>query len=188
MTCDGTELLSRAAAGDAEAFGEFFDAHAPALLRYFQLRTAAADVAADLCAETFAAALGSLHRFDASMGSGVGWLYGVARNKLMSWLRAERVERQACERLGVTAPVAVLDDLDLVELRVDLSDQLGFLPSALGSLSDGVRLAVTRRVLDGVPYNVLAAELGCSPVAARVRVSRGLSSLLARFEDQRELS
>jgi RNA polymerase sigma-70 factor (ECF subfamily) len=173
--------LARAAAGDVEAFGEFFDDHAPALLRYFQMRTATSDIAADLCAETFAAALGSLQRFDATQGTGIGWLYGIARNKLSNWLRSEGVERRARERLGVTSPTTQLDDLDLVELRVDLAAQVGALDEALGSLSDGVRTAVTRRVLDGVAYDDLAAELGCSPVAARVRVSRGLSSLLERM-------
>lgn len=45
-----------------EGFGRFYEEHARVLLRYFYRRTADAEVAADLCAETFAAALASRSR------------------------------------------------------------------------------------------------------------------------------
>ena len=56
-------------------------------------RTRNAELAADLTAETFAAALVARARFDPGRGSASAWLYGIALNKLA------RVERRAKERL-----------------------------------------------------------------------------------------
>ena len=49
-----------------EAFAVFYRRHVAGLLGYFLRRTRDAEVAADLCAETFAAALEGAHRFDAA--------------------------------------------------------------------------------------------------------------------------
>ncbi len=173
------DLLHLAKRGDLDAFGRFYDQTAPGLLRWLTRRTAAADVAADLCAESFASALTMLDRYDARRGGApAAWLYGIARNHLRNWLRHERVDRDARERLGIHLAAPNADDIDLVELRVDLEAQVGPLAEALDQLTDGNRDAVTLRVVDELGYAVIAARLGCSEGAARVRVSRGLAQLL----------
>ena len=48
---------------DAASFELFYVRHVDAVLGFFARRTFDADMAADLCAETFAAALTSRHRF-----------------------------------------------------------------------------------------------------------------------------
>jgi hypothetical protein len=53
QTDDSGGLLIAAAAGDVEAFGLFYDMHVATLLRWFYKRTACAETAADLTAETF---------------------------------------------------------------------------------------------------------------------------------------
>lgn len=175
-------LLLRARSGDAEAFGVFFDRHGDRMLRYFRVRTADAATAADLCAETFAAALESLPRFDPDKGAPLGWLYGIARHKYLRWLNSSHVERRARERLGLRVDTHHVDDLDMVDLRIDLAQLVGPLHEAIGCLSDAVRDAVTLRVVHELPYAEVAQSLGCSEVAARARVSRGLAALLAHVE------
>ncbi len=49
--------------GDLEDFGRFYDRHARTLLGFFQRRTGNPEVAADLTAETFAAALVARSRY-----------------------------------------------------------------------------------------------------------------------------
>ena len=56
---------------------------------------------------------------------------------------------------------------------------------ALDALPPGQRDAVQLRVLDELSYDQLADGLGCSPTAARVRVSRGLSALRQAMEGGR---
>lgn len=53
----------------------------------------------------------------------------------------------------------------------------------LGELSDSLAKAVRARVMDDLSYDEVAALLGCTVNAARVRVSRALAQLLDRFGD-----
>lgn len=46
--------------------------------------------------------------------------------------------------------------------------------------------SLRRRVVEGLPYDDVAAGLGTTPAAARVRVTRGLGRLRARLIDGRE--
>jgi len=61
---------------------DFYRRHVRGLLGYLLRRTGDAELAADLCAETFAAALSGARRFDPGRGPAVGWLYGIARRLL----------------------------------------------------------------------------------------------------------
>jgi RNA polymerase sigma-70 factor, ECF subfamily len=107
MTVSDEELLV-ASVGDEEAFAAFYRRHARPLAGFFMRRTGHAELAADLTAETFAAALAARRRFDPAKGPAVGWLYGIARHKLARTLAHGRVEDRARRTLGM-APL-VLDD------------------------------------------------------------------------------
>ena len=94
------------------AFGVFYRRHENAVLGYFMRRTGDAELAADLAAETFAAALLGARRFKPERGEAVGWLYGIARHRLMRSIEQGRVEDRARRRL--TLPRLEIDD-DLIE-------------------------------------------------------------------------
>jgi RNA polymerase sigma-70 factor (ECF subfamily) len=66
------EELLTASANDRAAFGEFYERTERVVLGYFGAATRSADLAADLTAETFAAALSSVGRFDVRRGSARG--------------------------------------------------------------------------------------------------------------------
>ena len=60
----------------------------PSFLAFFYPATRLADIAADLTAETFAAALASARSFDPEQGNARGWLFGIARHQLAdAWER-----------------------------------------------------------------------------------------------------
>src|SRR5919112_2397985 len=86
-----------------EAYAVFYRRHVAGLLGYFLRRTRDPELAADLCAETFAAALDGAHRFDPARGPAVAWLYGIARRLLGHALRRGVVEDRARRRLGMSA-------------------------------------------------------------------------------------
>jgi DNA-directed RNA polymerase specialized sigma24 family protein len=92
------EELLAAVRREPEAFGVFYRRHVSGLLGYFLRRTREAELAADLTAEMFAAALDGLRRFDARRGPAVAWLYGVARRRLGTALRRGAVEGRARRR------------------------------------------------------------------------------------------
>ncbi len=172
------DLLERAQAGEVAAFETFYLDTVEGLLRWFRQRTAASDVAADLCAETYSKALASLHTYDAERAPAPSaWLYGIAKNELRTYARRSRVADSARRRLGVDVGTMHEDDLDLVAIRVDLERFTGPLGDGMQSLSAKVRDAVILRVVEQLPYVEVARRAGCSEVAARARVTRGLSQL-----------
>ena len=69
------------------AFAPFYRRHERAILAYMRQRTGDAELAADLTAETFAAALVSAARYRPGSDPAIAWLFGIARNK---WLHATR--------------------------------------------------------------------------------------------------
>jgi RNA polymerase sigma-70 factor (ECF subfamily) len=89
-------------------------------------------------------------------------------------VRRRRLERTARERLGMQLD-AMSVDVEPAEAWLDGVD--ADLEAALAALGDAERRAVELRVLDDLDYAEVARELGVSPAAARVRVSRGLARL-----------
>ena len=80
MTAKRDALLIREARTDPDAFGELYRRHAQAVHSFVRGRVPER-VAGELTAETFAQAALSLKRFrDEAGGSGLPWLYGIARN------------------------------------------------------------------------------------------------------------
>jgi RNA polymerase sigma factor (sigma-70 family) len=163
---------------NAELFGQFFDRYYDEILQFFWLRTADAEVAADLTAETFAGALEGLERFDESRGTPAAWLFGIADKQLRQWLRRGRVDRRARTRVRLD-PIRFDDaGFERVEALRDLRTMVAPLASAMAALPETLRRAVELRVLDELEYAAVAHQLGCSEGAARVRVSRGLKQIL----------
>ena len=160
-----------------------YAAHGEALLLFLARRTADAEVALDLWAETFAHAAGGLSGFrGGGEAEAAGWLYGIARRRLALYYRRGHAERRALERLKLERPSADAGLLAEIERRAGLSALRAELAPALAQLSPAVRGAVHLRIVDELPYREVAQRLGISERAARARVSRGLSAL-ARLLD-----
>jgi RNA polymerase sigma factor (sigma-70 family) len=176
-----TELLAAALAGDGEAFGAFYRRHARRIAAFHLARTHEAQDAADLTAETFAVALEGLDRFDPARGEPIGWLFGIARNRLANARRRGAVEDRARKRLGIER--MRLDDAALEQVESTASAELVRveLREGFDALPPDQRDAVVLRVLLDHDYAELADAAGISEVVARQRVSRGLSALRARL-------
>lgn len=174
-------LLQRCA-DRPELFGEFYRRHVDAVLRYLVSRTGDAQVAADLTAETFAAAFASRARYRDTGAPAVAWLFGIARNQLATFARRRRVARKYRRRMGIDD--ISLDDADQarVEAMADFDALRPAIAAALASLTTETADAIRLRVIENRPYAEVAAELGITEGAARVRVSRGLARIAARLE------
>src|SRR3954470_2752951 len=124
------ELLRRSAR-DPEAFGAFYDRHAATVLAYFQRRTACAESAADLTAETFAAAFRSRRRYRDQGVPAIAWVLGIARHVLADSIRDERVKDRARRRLGLERPELDDEALRRIEELADLAAVRAQLDAAL---------------------------------------------------------
>jgi RNA polymerase sigma-70 factor (ECF subfamily) len=181
MTRTDADLL-RAARRSAAAFRELYERYAERIHAYHLRRSRSADAALDLTAETFAQAWASRSRFrDEAGGSAGPWLFGIARNVLLESVRRGRIERAACERLGV------FERLDRAPVHAEpQAAWLDGLDEALAALPESQRSAIELRVLRDLDYDTVAGALSTTPRAARVRVSRGLAALRGHFTDRME--
>jgi RNA polymerase sigma factor (sigma-70 family) len=165
---------------DPQAFGVFYDRFERAVLTFFLRATGRAEVAADLTAETFVAALSSAGAFKPELGSARAWLFGIARHELADAWERGRVEDRARKRLGLEPLVLSDESLERIE-EIAASQSIDPL-ALLDRLPPDQRLAVEGRVIDGSEYRELALRLCCSESVVRKRVSRGLQSLRGRLE------
>jgi RNA polymerase sigma factor (sigma-70 family) len=92
---------------------ELYRGHARRIAGYLMRATNDAEVAADLTAETFAAALLSRDRYRPEMGAPTTWLYAIAAHKLKDWRRRGYAEDRARRRLRMERPA--LSEADLAE-------------------------------------------------------------------------
>ena len=160
---------------------QLYRSHARRIAGYLMRATGDAEVAADLTAETFAAALVSRGRYRAEMGAPTTWLYAIAANKLKDWRRRGYAEDRARRRLRIERPP--LSEDDVAEFN-RLADEVTA-DALLDVLPAAQRSALQARVLDDRAYGEIAVAEGVSEAAVRQRVSRGLSSLRQRIGGKR---
>jgi RNA polymerase sigma factor (sigma-70 family) len=168
------ELL---ASHEPGTFAVFYRAHVDALLGFFCRRTHDAELAADLTAETFAAALAGRRRFRPEAGSATAWLYGIAAKQLAYAQRRAAAERRARRRLG-------MERIELHDTDIERINALGEATSArawLERLAPDQRDAITAHVIDERGYEEIAEASHTSEAAVRKRVSRGLSVVRRRM-------
>jgi RNA polymerase sigma factor (sigma-70 family) len=148
------------------------------VLAFLLRETRNRELAADLTAEVFAAVLVAAPRYRVEHPSAVPWVLGIARNTLGASRRRGRVEDRVRTRLGFE-PLE-LDDADLE--RVDALASAGEVEVLAAALPEAERRTVRLRVLEERTYPEIPAELRCSEMVVRKRVSRGLSRLRRQLE------
>jgi RNA polymerase sigma factor (sigma-70 family) len=175
MGTTDAQLIARARE-DPEALAELYLRYRGRLYGWFRVRLPEA-VASELTAELFAQVALSLRRFrDEADGSAAPWLYGIAKNLLRRYYERGRIEETGRRRLGL--PIHSYEqDFEAIEERIRASRLRGDLESALDSLPKPQREALELRIVDELPYQEVAATLGCSETAARIRVMRALGKL-----------
>jgi len=157
--------------------------------------TGDADAAEDLAQEALLEAWRAAHRLRDADGL-APWLAAIARNVCLRWARArgrELARRATPLAIGEDAdgPVDGASDLDAMRVNtfavaadagdftVELERQelATLLDRALGSLPPETRLALVESAVYATPQAEIAARLGLSEGALRVRLSRGRLAL-----------
>ncbi len=183
MTQTDAQLI-RAARSDPGAFAELYRRHVRSIHAYLRAHSPP-HAASELTAETFAQAALSLRRFrDQADGSARPWLYGIARNLARRHLENQRIETRSRQRLGM--PIRSYElDTDASNDRLDAEQLTPALTAALDTLPPSQRQAVELRIVHELPFKQIARTLGCSEVAARIRVTRALGTLSRVLKEAR---
>jgi RNA polymerase sigma factor (sigma-70 family) len=166
----------------ADDIALLYRTHARSLVAYFARRTFDAHAAAELMAETFAAAVADRHAFRGIDG-GDAWLYGIARHQLSGWYRRARVERRMLAALGLDPPGLSDAEYERIEELSGLAALREEVAARVEELPAEHRRALRLRVVEERSYPEVADALGVSEQTARARVSRALRGLARALED-----
>lgn len=163
-------------ARDPDAFERFYREHVEAVQRFVARRVDEPQLAADLTADVFLAAIDSAHTYDPRKAAPVRWLFGIAHNVVAAERRRRARRLRTDNRI---AGRALLDDGDVeaIEERIDAEAQARQLYRAMDQLSEGERAVLELVALDGLAIQDAARALGLRPGAARVRLHRARRNL-----------
>ena len=165
----------------ADSFAEFYRRHVRRVAGYLMRATGDAEAAADLTAETFAAALIARRRYRADRAAPASWLLGIASHKLTDWRRRGYAEDRARRRLRMERlePTdADLHEFERLGDEVSIVDMIDELPAEQSA-------ALRARFVQGRSYADIAGTEQASEGAIRQRVSRGLAGLRRRVKEER---
>jgi RNA polymerase sigma-70 factor, ECF subfamily len=172
-------VLAAAVTGEHWALTELFRAYNPALLRY--LRAHAPDVADDLSSEVWVAIARRLRHFAGGERDFRGWLFTVARHRVIEHRRKEarrRTDPVTHERLdGRAANGLDVDPGDLVVESIAAQEAVNAL---VADLTPSQADAVLLRVVGGFDVADVARIMGRSAGSVRVLCHRALQRLAAR--------
>lgn len=150
-------------------FTALYRAHYPAVLAFLRRRVPEG-VAEELTADTFGRAW---KNFDTLRAAPLPWLYGIARNTMREFYRAQS-SRPGAEPLE-DYDSARADFAAGIDLSLDVNRALLTLPFA-------EREILTLHVWEGLSPAELAEVLDISPANARVRLHRARTHLATALE------
>ena len=167
--------MSRARAGDAEAFRVIFDRESPGVRRFLGdlLRD---DAAADEgTQETFVRAHHRLSTLE-EPGKLQGWLFGIARMVFFEQLRRKRRSGPAVDPLDESPQIDRAPSPEALLLSAE-SDRV--LDGALAQLTEDRRAALLMRIDHGLGYAEIASAMGWSLQKVKNEIHRARLQLRA---------
>ncbi|GIW82358.1 MAG: RNA polymerase sigma factor [Gemmatales bacterium] len=157
------ECVLRAQAGDTEAFRRLVTAYERKLL-YFILRFISdADRALDLLQDVWLTVFQRLDQLRSAAAFRV-WVYQIAHDKVVSWIRRQRREREVYEELQDSAEKATPDDGEAEFDNAELVHR------ALPALSQEHREVMVLRFLEDMSLEEIAEALRCRPGTVKSRL------------------
>jgi RNA polymerase sigma-70 factor (ECF subfamily) len=183
MPQDVADLVAAAKDGDRVAFDELVRLTYAATYTLAYRLTGDEDDARDVVQEAYLRAYRGLRRFrgDAQFST---WLYRITANCAATHLG--RRARHRHDELDDSLPVADDRPDHDPQLRADAEDLHGRLQAALAALPDRLRAVVVLRDVYDLPHESIAAELGISESAAKVRLHRARHKLREQIFGRRD--
>lgn len=173
------KVLRAAADGDGAAFAALWRDSHPPLLRY--LWVAAGDAAEDLASEVWLEVARRIARFKGGEPEFRGWLFTLARRRVIDRLRYEARRRES--PTGEIEPFdGPASDDTVAAAFEDISTHAAL--ALIATLPRDQAEIIVLRVVVGMDATDVARIVGKSPGAVRVAAHRGLRALSARLADR----
>jgi len=165
------QLAVAAAGGDDEALRRLFERYVHPVHSFTVRLVGSTDDADDITQQSFVNAWKHLKRFDPSRKFST-WLFAIAHNEAVNWLRKKRPEAFTPElELTLADPAARPDELALQSSSAR-SIELG-----MARLHPSARAVVSLHHHDELTFREIAASFGQSLNTVKSRYRRALASL-----------
>lgn len=176
MTPDMAELVTAAKAGDKAAFTELVEVTKADMYTLAYRLTGNAEDAQDVVQDAYIRAYRSLKRFRGE-AKFTSWMYRITANCAKDHL----VKGSRNRHDDIDDVTEAADDRPGPEARLGAVDERRVLNDALQSLPPEMRAVVVLRDVYDLPHEAIAAELGISEGAAKVRLHRARRKLRERL-------
>lgn len=170
--------MEQAKAGDAQAFGQLYDASVDRVYRFLFFRVNDVETAEDLTSLVFLKAWESLHRYQ-PRGPFMAWLYSIARNTVIDHYRTHKQAVSLDEAAPTAAPNAKPDDV------VDLHFEIDRLQAAMQHLTAEQREVLTLKFIAEYDTAQIARQMRKSEGAIRALQMRALQALARVMKSDR---
>jgi RNA polymerase sigma-70 factor (ECF subfamily) len=169
--------------GDVDAVAELYDLHSRLvfglILRMLQDRSEAEEVVQ----EVFLAAWNKAATYDAALGSVVGWLLRIARNRAIDRLRARSSrdrQRTATEDAPPAGSVAESPESGMLQF-----EQRWAVTQALDALPAEQRALIEHAYFEGLSHAQLAVQFKLPLGTVKTRIRAGMMALRQQLQDDR---
>jgi len=180
-----TQAITRARAGDADAWGELYHEYAPAIFRFCRRALPTREDAEDATMDVFMKLKDKLVQYDQTR-SFTAWLYKVAANHCWDVLRRRKTRQDKETEDSDELPLEHPDpsQLDrLIEQRSSVEVR-----KALACLSKRARMALVMRYYSDMSYDEIADELGVRRAFVGVVLLRARHELRQALEGKSALA
>jgi RNA polymerase sigma-70 factor (ECF subfamily) len=169
-------LLPALARGEEKAFLTVYRRRQASIYRYALHLSGDADVAAETVQEAFLSLLRDAGRLDPARGTVLAWLFAVARNQVLSQLRARQryLSLDYDEQGEPTAAGCVLADLEQDQFSGRLRELMATLPPAY-------REVLVLCDMQELSYEDVARIAGCPIGTVRSRLHRARAMLAGKL-------
>jgi RNA polymerase sigma-70 factor (ECF subfamily) len=171
------ELVDRARS-DADAFGRIYEHYAPLIYRFIWNRLRDRAVAEDLTADVFFKALRAIDRYRRTGPPFRTWLYQIATNTVTDHLRTRRTA------LDLDSAPDQPDRRPAVDEQVIQRAELQRVWSALATLNEAQRLAVSLKLGQDMHTSDIAVVMGRSEGAVKLLIHRGLVAIRQQLAER----
>ena len=173
------ELVLQAQAGNAEAFGQLYDAYMERIYRFIFFRVEDQQTAEDITSQVFLRAWNNLDRFRLGRTPYLAWLYTIAHNAVIDHYRTRKVTT-ALEDVRLSQP----DYAEVVESNIDFAVEMRSIKSAMRTLTDDQQQVLTLKFIEGMSNDEIARYIGKREGAVRALQMRGLRALAKQLEEK----
>ena len=178
MNQDESTLIARCRDGDREAQHELYDQTVTRIHHLLLKMTGNAEDAFDVAQNTYIKAFAAIEQFDGRSAMET-WLYRIAVNEALQFLRRNKREQRKREQFASTAAKSPEsrnpDSVEHSTIKMDVA-------AALEDVEPDDRAILLLRYQEGLDYEALAAVLDCPAGTIASRLNRARRRMREKLE------